>query len=197
MSKKSLKNSRSQGEECTDSQHGALIPVNVENLILIVKGQRVILDADLARLYGVSTKALNQALKRNRERFPPDFLFQLTEDEKGELVTNCDRFKNLKHSSVLPNAFTEHGAIMAATVLSSQRAILASIYVVRAFVHLRSMAVAHRVVIARLEKIESTIETHDQSIRSLFDAIRRLMQPNVQPKRKIGFDLSGDPSEGD
>jgi len=187
MSKKSHENIEAPSKECTDSQQGALIPVGVEKLILVVRGRRVILDADLARLYGVSTKALNQALKRNKERFPADFLFQLTEGERGELVTICDRFKNLKHSSVLPNAFTEHGAIMAATVLSSPRAILASIYVVRAFVHLRTMVSAHREVLARLDKLEDAIATHDKAIQSLFSAIRALMKEPQKEGKKIGF----------
>lgn len=110
---------------------------------------------------------------------------------RKELVTNCDRFKNLKHSSVLPNAFTEHGAIMAAAVLNSPQAILASIYVVRAFVHLRSMVSAHREIMERLDKLESNIETHDGAIRSLFDAMKRLMVPPEKGDGEIGFIKSG------
>jgi hypothetical protein len=171
----------------TSIQQADQISVPIEKCILIIRDQKVILDYDMARLYGVATKVLNQALKRNRERFPGDFFFQLTQDEKDELVTNCDRFKKLKHSSVLPSAFTEHGAIMAATVLSSPRAILASIYVVRAFVHLRTMVTAHQEIMKRLDKLESGIEIHDSAIRSLFEAMKRLMAEPKKGNRKIGF----------
>ncbi len=164
-----------------------MVPLAVENFILELRGQKVILDADLARLYGVSTKALNQAVKRNAMRFPHDFILQLLPEEMKELVTNCDRFKNLKHSTTLPRAFSEHGAVMAATVLNSSRAILVSIYVVRAFVHLRSMAVSHKEVMMKLNELEERIETHDNAIVSLFDAIRKLMTPLPAEKRKIGF----------
>jgi len=110
------------------------MPFAIERAILTVRGQRVMIDADLASLYGVTTKALNQALKRNRKRFPADFVFQLTRTEKRELVTDCDRFARLKHSTALPNAFTEHGAVMAATILNSDAAVRASVFVVRAFI---------------------------------------------------------------
>ena len=166
-----------------------MIPVGVEELILIIRSQKVILDADLARLYGVSTKVLNQAVKRNKHRFPPDFMFELMPEEANELVTNCDRFENLKHSTALPHAFTEHGSIMAATVLNSPRAILVSIYVVRAFVHLRSMVATHRDVINKLNELERKNEIHDKAIRSLFDAIRKLMSPPERKLRRIGFKL--------
>jgi ORF6N domain len=111
----------------------------IERLILLIRGQKVMLDTDLAQLYGVSTKAFNQAIKRNTQRFPPDFMFRLTKREKTEVVTNCDHLKKLRFSPVLPAAFTEHGAIMAAAVLNSERAIKVSVYVVRAFVKLRAM----------------------------------------------------------
>ena len=99
----------------------------IENKILLIRGQRVMLDRDLAELYGVPTKVLNQAVKRNNERFPTDFIFVLTKSEKDELVTNCDRFNSLKHSTVLPFAFTEYGVLMLASVLNSPRAIEAGI----------------------------------------------------------------------
>ena len=109
----------------------------VEPLILLIRGQKVILANDLAESYGVTTKALNQAVRRNAKRFPADFLFQLTREEKQEVVTNCDHLKKLKFSPQRPYAFTEHGAIMAATVLNSERAVEMSVFVVRAFVRLR------------------------------------------------------------
>jgi len=103
---------------------------HIEQVILLIRGQKVILAADLAGLYGVTTKRLNEQVKRNRERFPEDFLFQLTTEEKNELVANCDHLSNLKFSPKLPYAFTEHGAIMAASVLNSEQAIETSIFVV-------------------------------------------------------------------
>jgi 2,3-bisphosphoglycerate-independent phosphoglycerate mutase len=114
-----------------------LPPEPIETRILFIRAQKVIIDSDLAKLYGVSTKALNQAVKRNCERFPIDFMFELTKDVKKELVTNCDHLKQLKVSSTLPKVFTEHGAIMLASVLNSKRAVDAGIYVVRTFVNLR------------------------------------------------------------
>jgi hypothetical protein len=101
--------------------------------ILLLRGHRVMLDADLAELYGVPTKALNQAVRRNKDRFPPDFMFRLTKQEKTEVVTNCDHLQKLKFSPVLPYAFTEHGAVMLANILNAPRAIKVSVYVVRAF----------------------------------------------------------------
>ena len=116
----------------------------IEHLIQLIRDHRVILDADLARLYGVATKALNQAVKRNRKRFPPDFMFRLTEEEKNEVVTACDHLSRLRFSPVLPCAFTEHGAIMLANVLNSERAVKASVQVVRAFVRLREVLASNR-----------------------------------------------------
>jgi hypothetical protein len=117
--------------------------LDVETRIVHLRGQQMLLDSDLAGIYGVSTKALNQAVKRNLERFPADFRFQLTADERAEVVTICDHLAGLKFSSVLPWAFTEHGAIMAAAVLNSPRAVEMSVFVVRAFVHLRDFARTH------------------------------------------------------
>ena len=107
--------------------------------ILLIRGHKVMLDSDLAKLYGVETKVLNQATKRNRERFPSDFMFQLTSEEKKEVVTNCDHLAKLKFSSTLPYAFTEHGALMLGNVLRSDQAIEVSLLIVRTFVQLREM----------------------------------------------------------
>ena len=149
------------------------------------------LDTDLARLYGVSTKRLNEQVKRNRERFPKDFMFQLTREEKTEVVANCDHLKKLKFSPVLPAAFTEHGAIMAATVLNSQRAIAVSVYVVRAFVKLREMFSTQKDFARKLEDLEQKLVGHDEKFRVVFEAIRELMEPTaVPPKRRIGFSSS-------
>jgi hypothetical protein len=157
----------------------------IESLILLVRGQRVMIDADLARVYGVSTKALNQAVRRNADRFPPDFIFRLSQNEKKEVVTNCDHLGHLRFSSTLPYAFTEHGSIMAASVLNSPRAVATSVYVVRAFVRLREMVSSHRELIRRLDELEAR---YDGQFKVVFDALRGLMAPpDAKPRRKIGF----------
>lgn len=156
-----------------------------ESLILLVRGQRVLLDADLARLYGAPTKALNQAVRRNIGRFPADFVFRLSKREKNEVVTNCDHLSHLRFSPTLPYAFTEHGAIMAASVLNSPRAVSMSVYVVRAFVRLRELLSSHRELVERVDELEAR---YDGQFKVVFDAIRRLMAPpDPGPKRKIGF----------
>lgn len=121
------------------------LPVEeVASRILVIRGEKVMIDADLAELYGVATKALNQAVKRNSERFPDEFMFQLSQTEKDEVVTNCDHLTRLKFSKTLPYAFTEHGALMVATVPNTQRAVEISLYVVRAFVALRDMLASNK-----------------------------------------------------
>lgn len=135
------------------------------------------------------TKVFNQAIKRNRERFPDDFIFQLTKEEKDEVVTNCDHLKRLKFSPNLPFAFTEHGAIMAATILNSPVAIKVSIQVVRAFVKLREMLATHKDLAKKLEDME---RKYDAQFKVVFDAIRELMKPPEPKKRQIGFHLDKD-----
>jgi hypothetical protein len=169
----------------------AVTPIeDVEGLILLIRGHRIMLDSDLARLYGVSTKRLNEQVKRNRGRFPADFMFQLSEKERAEVVAICDHLEKLKFSPVLPNAFTEHGAIMLASVLNSTRAIEISVYVVRAFVKLRESMARQRTLAHKLAELERRIERHDEDIESLLHAIRRLMAPPEPKKRKIGFLVS-------
>ncbi len=181
--------------ECTETQttmeQAIVTPEKIERSILMLRGLKVILDADLAVLYGVSTKALNQAIKRNKERFPPDFMFRLTEGEKAEVVTNCDHLRGLRFSPVLPTAFTEHGAIMAATVLNSARAIKVSLFVVRALLKLREMLSTHKEFAHKLEDLEKKFAEHDERSKIVFQSIRRLMEPApVLPKRRIGFPTS-------
>jgi hypothetical protein len=160
----------------------------IEQSILVIRGEKVILDTDLAELYGVSTKVLNQAVKRNKQRFPSDFMFQLSKKEKDEVVTICDHLNKLKFSRNLPYAFTEHGAIMAATVLNSKRAVEVSVYVVRTFVKLRLMLTSNRELARRLNQLEKKVGKHDEDIQTLITAIRRLMQPEASKKqRRIGF----------
>jgi hypothetical protein len=167
----------------------ALILVEeIEPRILLLRGQKVMLDADLAPLYGTTTKKLNQAVKRNAQRFPEDFMFRLTEEEKLEVVTNCDHLQKLRFSPTLPFAFTEHGAIMAASVLNSPRAIEVSVLVVRTFVKLRQIISTHKELAHKLAELERTVGGHDQAIRSLVGAIRKLMAPSPRRKKgKIGF----------
>lgn len=168
----------------------SLIPVErVEETILYIRGQKVILDADLAKLYGVTTKRLNEQVKRNRDRFPEDFMFRLTTEEKAEVVANCDHLSTLKYSRALPHVFTEHGAIMAATVLNTSRAIEASVFVVRAFVRLREMVATHKELARKLSELEQHLRGHDQQIQTIFEAIRQLMAPPERSRKKIGFKL--------
>lgn len=145
------------------------------------------LDSDLADVYGTNTKALNQAVKRNRERFPADFMFQLTAQEKNEVVTNCDHLSRLKYSPTLPHAFTEHGAVMLASILNSPVAVQASIAVVRAFIRLREILATHKELAGKLAELEKRIEGHDEEIMALFEAIRQLMEPPEKPTKRIGF----------
>lgn len=164
----------------------------VQQAILLIRGQRVMLDADLANLYGVPTKRLNEQVKRNANRFPADFMFQLTAEEKAEVVAKCDHLHRLKFSPSLPHAFTEHGAIMLASVLNSPRAVRASIYVVRAFVRLRELLSSQKELARKLSDLESRIAKHDTDIRTIVKAIRELMEPPANPERKIGFRI-GEP----
>ena len=179
----------------------ALLPVErIENQILLVRGQKVLLDTDLAALYGVETRVLNQAVKRNLERFPADFMFQLSAEEfenwRSQLVISKPGAKmGLRRA---PFAFTEHGALMAASVLNSPRAVEVSLYVVRAFVRLRETLAAHKGLAAKLEELEQKTEAlalrHDAlaantraQLRQVFDAIRKLMSPPEPKRRPIGF----------
>jgi ORF6N domain-containing protein len=169
----------------------ALIPTErIESAILLIRGQKVILDMDLARLYGVTTKRLNEQVKRNRKRFPADFMFRLTAEEKTEVVANCDHLTKLRFSPGLPHAFTEHGAVMLASVLNSESAIKASLYVVRAFVRLRVILATHKELDKKLDELERRVKSHDEHIQSLFEAIRRLMAPEPPKPRRIGFRAS-------
>jgi len=173
---------------------GAVIPVNrIETKILFVRGHRVLLDADLAELYGVETRRLNEQVRRNLERFPEDFMFQLNAEEYAILISQFATSKAGRGGPrKQPLVFTEHGTIMAAAVLNSARAIEVSVYVVRAFVKLRELLATHKELAKRLDELEARIEkklvTHDQAIVGILDAIRELMTPPQPPrKRKIGF----------
>jgi ORF6N domain len=162
---------------------------NISPLIVTVRDQRVILDADLAALYGVSTMVLNQAVKRNQERFPKTFLFQLTRSEwlndlKSQIVISNTRGGRRSP----PYAFTEHGSLMAANVLNSPNAIQMSVALIAAFIRLREALAANHAMAKRLAEIESTVLTHDTALRDLYQKIRPLLLPPPDlPRRKIGF----------
>jgi len=162
----------------------AIVPVGkIEQRILLIRGEKVIVDADLAEFYGVPTKRLNEQVKRNKDRFPDDFMFQLSAEEKSEVVANCDHLSKLKYSKSLPYAFTEHGAIMAANVLNSQRAIEVSVYIVRAFVKLRQMIAENKELSNRIVQIERHLADHDEQIIELVKAIKQLLKPDPPPKK--------------
>jgi len=160
----------------------------VESLILTIRGCKVLIDADLAEIYGVETRALNQAVKRNSERFPKDFIFQLSAEEKLKEITNCDHLARLKFAKSLPIAFTEHGALMAATVLNSPQAVAMSVYVVRAFIQMREQLAANREILKRLAEIDKTLLEQDSVLRDIYRKLLPLLQPPPEPpKRRIGF----------
>jgi hypothetical protein len=157
-------------------------------LILNLRGQRVILDADLAVLYGVSTKALNQAVKRNRERFPESFLFAVTTEEMEAMRSQNVTASPKRNVRFLPHAFTEHGALMAANVLNSPQAIKMSVALIETFIRLRQALATTQVLARRLAEIERTVVQHDSALKELFRAIRPLLLPPPEPPRKkIGF----------
>ena len=163
----------------------AIIPVEfIVKKIIVLRGEKVLLDRDLAELYEVPTKVLNQAVKRNERRFPSDFMFRLTKKEKKELVTNCDRFRTLKHSSVLPRAFTEQGVAMLSSTLNSDRAIGVNIAIMRAFVKLRVMLASHKDLTRKIAELE---KKYDEQFAIVFEAIQQLLEEDEKPKKKIGY----------
>ena len=162
--------------------------------IHFIRGQKVMLDADLAELYGVTTKRLNEQVKRNLDRFPSDFMFQLDDDEHAALRSQFAASNTGRGGRRYPPyAFTEHGAIMAATVLNSAKAIEMSVFGVRAFIQLREMLSTHKDLAVKLEALERTISTHDQAIAGLINAIRELMRTPDTKSRSIGVtaDIDG------
>jgi phage regulator Rha-like protein len=170
----------------------------VERSILLIRGVKILLDSDLAEMYGVTTKRLNEQVRRNRSRFPSDFMFQLSENESRALRSQNATLNALgsgrgQHRKYRPYAFTEHGTVMLASVLNSPRAVQASIYVVRAFVRLRQFAATHEAVREKLDELEKRLEQHDEQFAAVFDAIRQLMEPDVDadaedPNRpRIGY----------
>jgi hypothetical protein len=177
----------------------------IEPMILTVPGQKVVLDMELARIYGVTTKVFNQAVKRNRRKFPPDFMFRLTADEyenlRSQIVTSkCgpNRSQSVTGSHggrrYLPYAFTEHGAVMAANILRSKRAVQMSVFVVRAFIRMRQMLIEQRGLSRKLAELEreltARLDVHETAINEMFRQIKRLLSPPSEPeppKKRIGF----------
>jgi hypothetical protein len=173
----------------------SLIPVErIENAILLIRGQKVLLDRDLAALYGVETKNLNKAVRRNLDRFPTDFMFQLTKEEAEGLRFQIGTLKRGQHFKYLPYAFTEQGVAMLSSVLRSKQAIQVNVAIMRAFVRLREMLALHKELARKLSELEEKIEGHDTAIQSLFEAIRQLMSPDEAEKTKpeIGFHVKED-----
>ena len=170
------------------SKAAVALTKRVDSRILFLRGHKAILDSDLAELYGVTAKRLNEQIKRNAARFPSDFLFQLTRGERDSLRSQIATSNNGRGGRrYLPYAFTEHGAIMAATVLNSKRAIQMSIFVVRAFVRMREALAANQQIAAKLTELEHRLENHDGTIQELVAAIRELMLPPPPSRRRIGF----------
>lgn len=156
----------------------------IETRIFTIRGIQVMIDRDLAELYEIGTKVLNQAVKRNNERFPESFRFQLTKDEKNELVTNCDRFENLKHSSIDPYVFTEQGVAMLSAVLRSETAVKVSIQIMNAFVEMRRVLLSNASLLKRLEKMEFKQYLTDQNFERIFSALE---SKKAESKQDIFF----------
>ena len=176
-------------------QNGTLAR-RVDSRILVLRRKKVILDSDLAELYGVPSKRLNQQVTRNANRFPDDFRFRLSRKEYDSLRLQIATSKTGRGGRrYLPFAFTEHGAIMAATVLNSKRAIQMSIFVVRAFVRMREALAANQQIVAKLTELEKRLENHDARIQDLVHAIKQLMLPPSPNRRKIGFQLPASPGQ--
>jgi hypothetical protein len=166
---------------------------DIESLIRTIRGQKVILDADLALIYGVETRVLNQAVKRNKDRFPRDFVFQLTADEVADVLRLRSQFVILKtgrgrHRKYRPFAFSEHGALMAATVLNSPKAVKMSLFIIRAFVRMRENLAANAAILKRLAEIDRTLLTHDVALRDIYLKLHPLLTSPPAPQRpEIGY----------
>lgn len=170
-------------------ENKSVIPTEkIDRAILIIRGHKVMLDSDLADIYGVKTSRLNEQVKRNKERFPSDFVFQLTSQEKQEVIANCDHLQKIKFSRTNPYAFTEHGTIMLANVLNTIAAIKTSVLIVRAFVKLRELLSTHKELERKILKLESK---YDKQFKLIFEAIRELMQQDQLDKDRprIGFKI--------
>ena len=180
------------------SQTKLIVAPDIASLIHSIRDQRVILDADLARIYGVETFRFNEAVKRNLVRFPADFMFRLSREEWNGLLSLRSQIAILKtgrgqHRKYLPCVFTEHGALMAANILNSPRAVAMSVYVIRAFVKMRGELAANAAILKRLAEIDKTLLIHDVALREIFEKLRPLLAPPPPPpKPEIGFHVKED-----
>jgi hypothetical protein len=179
-----------------EKSRGMTTPERVQSAIYVIRGERVMVDRDLATLYGVSSKVFNQSVKRHKDRFPEDFMFQLTMEEARDwwlerMATRLrSQFVTLKrgqHIKYRPFVFTEHGILMLSSVLNSKRAIRVNIEIMRAFVRLRALVAAHKELTAKLTELEQRVATHDEHIEAIFSAIRQLMTPPPARAKQIGF----------
>lgn len=169
-----------------------LVPIeSIENKIFIIRGQKVMLDRDLAQLYQVETKVLNQAVKRNIERFPNEFMFKLNDNELKELVTNCDRFKTLKHSVSAPYAFSEHGVAMLSSILNSKRAIAINIQIIQTFIKMKEFALSHNDLSQRISELEryfiNYAQDNDEQIQKINETLNYLI--DITKPNQIGFNI--------
>ena len=172
------------------TNHDLMVPVEqIQKSIFLIRGQKVLLDMDLAELYGVETRSLVQAVKRNIERFPSDFVFQLDKDEYDSLRSQIVISKGKGGRRYLPYAFTEQGVAMLSSVLRSKRAIQVNVAIMRAFVKLREMLSTHKELAHKLSELEDHLKDHDEQIQTIFEAIRQLMTPPERPRKRIGFKL--------
>jgi len=167
-------------------------PPQIEQAILLIRGQRVMLDRDLAAMYGVSTGNLNKAVQRNIDRFPADFMFQLTAEEADSLRFQFGILEKGLHFKYLPYVFTQEGVAMLSGVLRSPRAVRVNVAIMRAFVRLRETLALHKELAHKLGELERKIENHDENIRSLFEAIHQLMTSPEHPRKEIGFHVKED-----
>lgn len=159
----------------------------IASRILLIRGQKVMIDADIAELYGVDTKRLNEQVKRNKSRFPVNFMFELTKEEKNEVVANCDHLENLKFSPVLPKVFTEHGIMMVANVLTSERAIQVSIQIIEVFIKMREILTDNLSLKLDIEEIKKKLSNHSKNIELVFSYLDELIDKKETPRKRIGF----------
>jgi len=159
----------------------------IMNKIYLIRGKKVMISNDLAELFGVTTKRLNEQVKRNMKRFPKHFMFQLTEQEKDKVVANCDHLQNLKYSPYLPYVFTEHGTVMLANILNSDRAIQASIRIVEIYIRMRKLILTNKDLLLKIDQLEKRIGSQDQKIAQVFKYLKQFIDVQQKPRKQIGY----------
>lgn len=173
-----------------DNNQKSLVPNElIASRILLIRGHKVMIDSDIAELYGTTTKRLNEQVKRNTSRFPSNFMFELTKEEKEQVVANCDHLENLKFSPVLPRVFTEHGIMMVANVLTSERAIKVSIQIIEVFIKMREMLTDNLSLKLDIEEIKKKLSNHSKNIELVFNYLDELIdkKDNEKPRKEIGY----------